>query len=1287
MKYSSRSSCKRRTGWRRGIWFCQSVLYCILFMFLPRIRPVVGWIHRQHFTRKFPLLIADSSASDQPRIINDYFHSRRRRQIHSSTALHMARWNAGDSVQVRINNDELVEASVLEARGAGWYSIQLPDKSIMKCRASQLVPITSTASVSTTVETFSSKNRMRPTISVEDDGSVVKVALPPPTIHDLDAALLASDHKQESEEFLKQVEHHATFEKWVAFTDLHCSPATLDTCLEVLDKVHSVAKENNAGVLFLGDFWHHRGTLRVDCLNAILNHFKSWEVPMVMIPGNHDQVTLDGHSHSLIPFENAYRVGGVPGPLVLSFPTKFRDALFVPHIRDIATMESVLQASPALESSAFFIHAEVTGALMNDQLVSTGGVPPASFPPNKKIYSGHFHKPHTVKASNVVIEYLGSPYEVSLAEAQQSKMLAIFDKDWNCEEYLPISIGRRHFKFSSWNDFLRHDVAEDESSKEHVVGKARSGDRIVVSVPKENTLPVSIATRINEVREAGVTVEIRETKAKSLDKSEVSGAKLIEEEMTPESTWKAYIEGEKERELLTEAKAASLLTEGLKLMEEIETNGNRREDSDAVTDLKLKSVSMEGFGPFQSRISYPLDNRGLVLLKGRNSDSGADSNGSGKTSLAMAALWALTGSMDARRANDGKVTDIINDYSKVARVTLEGSINGSTFSISRSKTGSKGNLVFIVDGDDLTTQSVKETQIMIEEKLGVDSQILSRTMFHGQHALNDMLESTDAKFKEELSLLVPIELWQSAATFARKKGRTAKGMVAELNGMYKVRSEDVAKTRDRQYNAERALQLKQEELERLQEESTMMEASEDLETSSDERLAEVEDAMRLAATEIEMLEETYATVTMEKESVLRPLQENLTSLQKSLDSLTAQSMSMERETHAASLRLMTAQEGISKVEQKWSVDLTAGIVPAELELPQTCPTCLQPISDEVGGGHDHVHQNMHSVVQEEISTGLESVSSAQELLKKLDLEAKDNYENRMGYETEIEKLTKEMENAKTHWDKQVKQAHDAIVEKRLEFADLSQQMSTVAKGAQAIANHKAAQASLDAGIAAVQYANQTYHALTTQVDEGNDLLASLEEQMDKESKLVGLMGELSDRFGQRGVQSFVLQTIVSSLESIAQVYLDNLSDGSLRLGLEIDEGERISRTAQVIGSDGVFKERPLSTLSGGQWRRCSLALSFAFAELFARRGKLKPSVCVLDEPLTHLDRIGRQKVGEVLRGMLRSADDDFQGFGGLGMNTVLIILQDLAAEELDEAFDCIDEVVRENGESFLKIDD
>lgn len=39
-----------------------------------------------------------------------------------------------------------------------------------------------------------------------------------------------------------------------------------------------------------GDFWHLRGSLPVEPLNAVLRAMDSWKVPMLMLVGNHDQV-------------------------------------------------------------------------------------------------------------------------------------------------------------------------------------------------------------------------------------------------------------------------------------------------------------------------------------------------------------------------------------------------------------------------------------------------------------------------------------------------------------------------------------------------------------------------------------------------------------------------------------------------------------------------------------------------------------------------------------------------------------------------------------------------------------------------------------------------------------------------------------------------------------------------------------------------------------------------------------------------------------------------------------
>jgi hypothetical protein len=74
--------------------------------------------------------------------------------------------------------------------------------------------------------------------------------------------------------------------KWVVFSDLHVSRSSLRTCLEVLDRVHKEAKKRDAGVIFLGDFWHEKGVLRVESLNSVLLALRQWRLPLIALPGN-----------------------------------------------------------------------------------------------------------------------------------------------------------------------------------------------------------------------------------------------------------------------------------------------------------------------------------------------------------------------------------------------------------------------------------------------------------------------------------------------------------------------------------------------------------------------------------------------------------------------------------------------------------------------------------------------------------------------------------------------------------------------------------------------------------------------------------------------------------------------------------------------------------------------------------------------------------------------------------------------------------------------------------------
>ena len=94
------------------------------------------------------------------------------------------------------------------------------------------------------------------------------------------------------------------------------------------------------------------------------------------------------------------------------------------------------------------------------------------FPTGVPIYSGHFHKPHTMTKSGASLRYVGSPYQTSLSEAGQDKFLYCMSNDgaadWKEEERWVLDVGRKYFKALSVSD--------------PCIAKARQGDRVVLPV-------------------------------------------------------------------------------------------------------------------------------------------------------------------------------------------------------------------------------------------------------------------------------------------------------------------------------------------------------------------------------------------------------------------------------------------------------------------------------------------------------------------------------------------------------------------------------------------------------------------------------------------------------------------------------------------------------------------------------------------------------------------------------------------------------------------------------------
>lgn len=269
--------------------------------------------------------------------------------------------------------------------------------------------------------------------------------------------------------------------------------------------------------------------------------------------------------------------------------------------------------------------------------------------------------------------------------------------------------------------------------------------------------------------------------------------------------------------------------------------------------------------------------------------------------------------------------------------------------------------------------------------------------------------------------------------------------------------------------------------------------------------------------------------------------------------------------------------------------------------------------------------------------------------------------------------------------------------------------------------------------------NITFGELDLKVEMEAKLLM-LDEERKTISDQLTIFERLLSVFGPRGIQSYIFKGIISQIEVIANSYLEVLAAGGIHLSLfdeSEDYTEKIMKSVWIRGNaDGKLKERGLSQLSGGQWRRVSMALDLAFAELVRRKGVLRCNLIVMDEVLTHLDASGREAVGTVLRAMVAHSQDhvpvaaisavgtassvtglpkidnseeiDFseantaqveEGASSKMMQlmeariassgayeTVLVILQDLAAVELEEAFDYVDVVVKSSDISTVIID-
>ncbi len=464
---------------------------------------------------------------------------------------------------------------------------------------------------------------------------------------------------------------------------------------------------------------------------------------------------------------------------------------------------------------------------------------------------------------------------------------------------------------------------------------------------------------------------------------------------------------------------------------------------------------------------------------------------------------------------------------------------------------------------------------MIEEKLGAGSQILSRTIFHGQHAINGLLEATDAKLKEELSLIVPLKIWQDAATQARKKGRQLSKEVSEINGMISIRENDIKAISQKYALAKEAVDTKEKEL------ISKRKEVQQLATESSQEFEEINLESRYLL--LHDAEEEVKSHEMELESTMRIHQEEITPIEltineirKKLKELYEHLWKEQRESNRHEAALASAEEVRCGIEKKWGVtDITEldSFIP-----PGICPSCKQSIQD--GDSHEHLKMELiddMTAATEKIETlssivalGKERIASVQTKIDSLEIEKDSEMKN--------------LEHQETLWKTKSSNLRNNLQAARAYYTELSSSLSSDVQQVEYQNNLKHMQANTRAELqlheSGLDMLTQVSDATKMELDKMTKNIETLKSEREAKTGESSIISKVAEYCGARGIQTFVLQNAVLALQLVTQSYLDELSDGSLRLKLQLDDGDRITRMVSVLGADGSWVDRPLSSLSG-----------------------------------------------------------------------------------------------------------
>lgn len=616
-------------------------------------------------------------------------------------------------------------------------------------------------------------------------------------------------------------------------------------------------------------------------------------------------------------------------------------------------------------------------------------------------------------------------------------------------------------------------------------------------------------------------------------------------------------------------------------------------------NIKFKELDIEGFRSID-RISLKLSDQGIVIVKGINNyEDLASSNGSGKSSVFEAIIYAL---FEETSSGDRDIENRI--LGQGCSVVLKFSIDDVSYKIIRQSKKGKGTVVLYRNDEDISARNKSDTNKLIVSILGINKAIFLDSIFLSQNAVTNLPSLSPTARKERLEIL----------TNTDNAINNFKTFLKEKQTMYESKHVDCQLEINKINGKEESLQQQKDKLQAQ---------INDIKIQIEERnkLGNIEDLDKQIQ-EYNVKINTINNQIPELDNQIEMISKSINELKNEQKVYEEKRVNKDQEVQNQRDKCNDLQKEITRVENiisynNMDIDRINKEI-EEIKNSDTCPTCGRKY-DNINEEHiQKVIEDKNKEIKEFENKNIENNN----YIKNLQLE--------LDKEIEIGKnLKKEFENLNSLYNDK----NEQVSEQQTNLINTNNQKTQLLNSIQNI------QVQIDAinkqkdDILKIEIPNsKQYEDMVQDIDKQlNDLNKLKEDKNNELNELDNYINAIKHciQLVTKDFRTFLLKNSLSYLNKILKDYSSQLFS---------NESDLIYISENDNKLDIMLGNATYESLSGGEKTRVNIALLLAQKSLANMIGNISCNIIILDEILGYCDALAENNVINLITKELESLE-------------------------------------------------